>query len=225
MLMRDTEIKAALEQGQMRITPFAPDRMQGASYDLSIGGEALVSNSDQKVILAANTSTSLHLNAGDFALAFTKESVKLPLDMAGDIGMKSSLARSGLILLAGMQIDPGFEGHLRLGLYNASPRRVTLDYDDGLCMVEFHRLAGPVEHQLAPNADLIEGRIPKSDRDFLRSLETTSLSDLGKNVRTMSQSVDTLTRQMKWLATFLVPTISAILVALVAAIIKAWMHL
>ena len=35
-----------------------------------------------------------------------------------DIGMRSALARMGLILLHGMQIDPGFEGHLRFGLYN-----------------------------------------------------------------------------------------------------------
>ncbi len=219
MLMRDSEIRQAIERNEIVITPFSPDKLQGASYDLALGGEALVSNSDNKIILRPASSTSLHLEAGDFALVLTKESVKVARDIAGVIGMRSSLARRGLILLAGMQIDPGFEGHLRFGLYNASPRKVTLDYDDGICMIEFHRLAGPVDRPQEPIPELIAGKIPESDRAFLRTLETTSLSELSRNMQTMSKSVSDLTRQMRWLIWFLVPTISGILVALVAAII------
>ncbi len=220
MLMRDSEIKEAVKKGQIVIRPFDPQRLQGASYDVGLGGEALVSNSDQKIVMGPNSATSLHLDAGDFALVLTKESLKLAHDIAGVIGMRSYLARRGLILLAGMQVDPGFEGHLRFGLYNAAPRRVTLDYDDGLCMLEFHRLSGPVEHPQSPIPELIDGKIPESDRAFLRTLETTSLSELGRNVQAMSQSVNTLSKQMRWLMVFLVPSIAAILVGVIVAIIS-----
>jgi dCTP deaminase len=160
------------------------------------------------------------MNAGDFALVLTRESVKLPLNISCTIGMRSSLARRGLILLAGMQIDPGFEGHLRFGLFNASPRRASLDYDDELCTIEFHKLTGNVEHPAPRNQDLIEGKIPESDRMYLRDLETTSLSELSRSVQSMSQSVATLATDMRWVKIILVSGIISILAGVIGTIVK-----
>ncbi len=220
MLMRDTEIQASVAAGDLVISPFDQEKLQGASYDLSLGGEALVSHSDQKIVLEPNSSSLLHLEPGAFALVLTKELLKFPLDIAGVIGMRSSLARKGLVLLAGMQIDPGFEGHLRFGLYNASPRRITLDYDYELCMIEFHKLAGPVSKVIPPNPDLIRGRIPETDRDFLNSLETTSLSDLSKNMQALTQNVSALSSDVKNLFRFIIPVGLGILIAVIIGAIK-----
>lgn len=223
MLMHDTEILKAIDARELVITPFQASKLKGASYDLCLGREALVSNKDRKIILGAESGGSLTLEAGDFALVLTKESVKFPLNMAAVIGMRSTLARMGLILLHGMQVDPGFEGHLRFGLYNASPRKVTLDYEDDICMIEFHKLSGKASKPAPRNEDLIQGRIPEADRQFLRSLETTSLSELAQNLRTMTKSVDTLSREMTTFATiqnrFIIPGILAIFVGVVIAII------
>jgi deoxycytidine triphosphate deaminase len=76
--------------------------LKGASYDLSLGREALVSNRDEKVLLSPGRTNGLNLEAGDFALVLTKESLKFPLDACAVIGMRSSLARMGLNLLHGM---------------------------------------------------------------------------------------------------------------------------
>ncbi len=215
MLMTDKEIMKAIESNIIIIKSFNQARLQGASYDLSVGKEALVSNNDNKVMLSE--SQSLHLNAGDFALVMSDEYVKMPLDVACSIGMKSTLARKGVILLAGMQIDPGFEGYLRFGLYNASPRKLTLDYQDTLCTIEFHKLASPVQKVIAPNEDLISGKIPEGDREYLRSLETTSLSDVDKNMRTLIQSVNSLTNVVY---KFLLPIMLAIFAGVVIAVLK-----
>jgi dCTP deaminase len=220
MLMRDKDISEAVKAGTIGITPFDGEKLQGASYDLSLGGEALVSHSDVKIILEPNSSTLLHLEPGAFALVLTKELLKFPRDVVGVIGMRSALARKGLILLAGMQIDPGFEGHLRFGLYNASPRRITLDYDYELCMIEFHKLTGPVNKVIAPNPDLLRGRIPESDRDFLNSLETTSLSDLSKNMQVLTQNVSKLSSEVSTLFKFIVPVGLAILIAVIIGALK-----
>ncbi len=189
MLLSNTEIQKAIDEHVLFITPFEEKKLKGASYDLALGREALVSNRDEKVFLGPDRTHSLKLEAGDFALVLTKESLKFPMDMCGMIGMRSSLARMGLILLHGMQIDPGFEGYLRFGLYNASPRKITLDYDDDICMIEFHKLVQAATKPAPRNEDLIQGKIPEVDRQFLRTLETTSLSALSQDMRTMSVSV------------------------------------
>ena len=217
MIMRDVEIKEAIQKRSIVITPYETTRLKGASYDLTLGCEALVSKQDEKILLD-KPGTHFTLNAGDFALVLTRETVKFPLDIAGEIGMRSSHARVGLILLHGMQVDPGYEGHLRFGLFNASPRKITLDYCDEICMIEFHKLVGAAETPARRNEDLVIGRIPESDRQFLRSLETTSLSDLATTVKSLSQSVQSLTDMLH---KFVVPGIAAIFVAVVVAIIVA----
>jgi len=219
MLMTDTEILKKIQSKEIVIKPFNQANLQGASYDLSVGKETLVSNNDKKILL--NESQSLHLEAGDFALILSYEYFKMPLDIACSIGMKSTLARKGLILLAGMQIDPGFEGYLRFGLYNAAPRKLTLDYQDSLCTVEFHRLAAPVKKVIPPNNDLIAGKIPEGDRAYLRSLETTSLSNIDKSMRTLIQSVTLLTNVVyKFLLPITVAIFTGVVVAVITTLLK-----
>jgi deoxycytidine triphosphate deaminase len=191
MLMTNGEIKEALTFGGLKIIPYDQNRQQPCSYDARAGKEALVSQKDTLIDLSK--ANSVTLQAGDFALLMTYESFQLPLDMAANIGMKSGLARRGLILLAGMQIGPGFDGHLRLGLYNGSGRPITIDYLDPICTIEFHRLAKPAEKGIGTFPDLREGRIPEADKAYLRELETTSLSDLAKDMRTLTQNMNTLT--------------------------------
>jgi dCTP deaminase len=216
MLMTDREIRAALESGELEIRDYAEAHIEPTSYDMRLGKEALVSRQDQKILLSP--SVSLTLNAGDFALVITYESVKMPNDIAAQIGMKSGLARKGLMLLAGIQIDPGFEGVLVLGLYNASPRRITLDYQAPLCTVEFHRLSGPVQNPHPGHPDLKKGHIPEEDKAFLRTLETESLSELCQSVRTLAQSVSTLTTVTYKI---ILPTLAVIFAAAVTTIVSA----
>lgn len=192
MLMTDGEIKVAIESGRLRIGNYSEAQLQPCAYDARAGKEALVSGNDELVDL--EKAKSVTLKAGDFALIMTHESFKLPLDLAAHIGMKSSWARRGLVLLAGIQIDPGFEGHLRLGYYNSSLRRITIDHQDEICTIEFHQLAKEVEKGIAPMPELKEGRIPNIDKAFLRELETLSLSDLSRDMRSLSQAMETATK-------------------------------
>ncbi len=219
MLMTDTEILNKIQSEDIVIKPFEQVNLQGASYDLSVGKESLVSNNDNKIFLSENQ--SLHLDAGDFALIMSYEYFKMPLDIACSIGMNSTLARKGLILLAGMQIDPGFEGHLRFGLYNASPRKLTLDYQDSLCTIEFHKLATSVTKTIARDNDLIAGKIPKGDREYLRSLEITSLSKIDKSMRTLIQSVNSLTNVVyKFLLPITIAIFTGVAIAVITALLK-----
>jgi hypothetical protein len=84
-------------------------------------------------------------------------------------------------------------------------------------------LAGKASRPAPRNEDLIEGKIPENDRQFLRTMETTSLSSVSQDLRTMSKSVDTLSKEMTTFAMiqnrFIIPGILAIFVGVVIAII------
>jgi dCTP deaminase len=199
MLMTDGEIRAAMASGKLRIDNFGEPSLQAASYDMRIGARLLISSQEQEFDLSQRQSVGL--KAGEFALVTTHEGVRLSNDLAGHIGVKSYYTRKGLVVLSGLQIDPGFEGILVIGLYNASPRTLILEYLEPFCTVEFHQLGRPVEKPFMPGPEQKEGRIPRVDKDYLRTLETQSLSEMSKSLRELSVNVATVNesvKTMKW---------------------------
>lgn len=188
-MLTDTEIKEAMEKGEIKIENFQKEMLQAASYDMRVGERMLISGKDEEINLDVRGSISL--KAGEFALITTRENVTLANNMVGHIGLKSYYVRKGVVVLAGLQIDPGFTGILVLGVYNASSRSISIDYLNSICTVEFHRLSKDVEIPFN-RQDLREqklGAIPKADRDYLKTLETQSLSEVSESVRQLSINV------------------------------------
>lgn len=143
MLMSDKDIQQAMSSGELIIGDFSPESLQPASYDMRVGEEAF--SSHEKRINVKSTG-SLVIKPGDFILTRTYESVKLSPKIAGKIGLRSFHARKGLALLAGPQIDPGFEGVLVVGLHNLDANERKLSYREPFCTIEFYRLSEPVQH-------------------------------------------------------------------------------
>jgi dCTP deaminase len=191
MLLSDVEIRDAMKKKRIIIDPFNEPNLQPASYDLRVGKRALVSGMENEIDLESKRSFTL--KAGDFALMTTLERITLSKEVVGHIGMKSYYVRKGVILLAGLQIDPGWDGYLVLGMYNASPRNITLDYQSSICTVDFYALSVPASQPFVTGEEQKQGLIPKMDKDYLRTLETQTLSEMSESVRQLSTNVSTLT--------------------------------
>ncbi len=199
MLMTDGEIRQALASKKLLIENFSDECLQPASYDMRIGSKLLISSEELEIDLTKKGSAVLA--PGVFALVTTHESVGLSDSIAGHIGVKSYYTRKGMVMLTGLQIDPGFQGILVVGLYNASPRSLTLEYLAPFCTVEFHHLSRAAEKPFTPGAEQRLGNIPRADKDYLRTLETQSLSEMSKNLRELTVDVSSLTRETTSLAT------------------------
>ena len=208
MLMTDKEIKKAIEDKKLIMKNYSEDCLEPSSYDMRVGNKAVVSGKDKEIDVKKEQGVVIH--PGEFAIITTFENVKMPPDIAGHIGVKSYYTRKGLILLAGLQIDPGFGGVLVLGVYNAAPRRLTLDYLSSFCTVEFHQLSSPVEKPYEGSMEQIKGEIPRVDKDYLRTIETQSLSELAESLRSLTVNVSTLTKAVY---AVVIPLLSAIFVA------------
>jgi len=217
MLMTDAEINEAIAKGELEIVEFSLNSLQPASYDMRLGARALATNREEEVNIEKEG--SLVIKAGDFALLTTHEKIRLSRTIAGHIGVRSYFTRKGLVLLAGLQIDPGFEGVLVLGVYNASPRNLVLDHLTPFCTVEFHRLSRPAEQVYRSGEEQRLGRIPAADKDYLRTLETQTLSDMSSAVRGLSVNVQELTQSMKKLAKVIYLGVLPLLLATLAALL------
>lgn len=228
--MTDTQIREAIGTQEIAIEPLADEQLQPASYDLRLGDRAIVTKSldiekmrhrveeDSAPEMDVAAEGSLSIPAGSFALVVTKERIRLSTQHAGHLGLRSYFARKGLLLLAGLQVDPGFDGYIVLGLANLSPRSVHLSHEEPIATLEIHRLSHPAA---VPYAGVYAGQqttptIPRADADYLRTIETLSVSDLTRALLGLSDSVSTLSRDVQKIY---LPIAVAILVAVVVQIL------
>lgn len=115
MIKPDHWIQAFGEAGG--ITPFRPEQVNPASYDVTLGDTWVCPTRDPE----ESQSEHITLFPGEVILATTFESVKLPRDVVCDLKLKSSLGRLFLNHSLSGWIDCNFQGQITLELQNLGP--------------------------------------------------------------------------------------------------------
>ncbi len=141
MLLPDWKIRE-----EILIEPFSEESLQPAGYDLRVGVETYVNER----LIDVEGEGELIVPPKTHALVLTLERVKLPDDVMGDMKIRSSLAREGL-LGSFAWVDPGWDGNLTLMLFNASNEPIKLEYGERFVQIAFIRLEGPAKNPYRGN--------------------------------------------------------------------------
>ena len=147
MALSDSEIRAAIEKGHLRILPRIA-RLNPAGIDLRV--DRNVSLEPKRQMLVA-----------------TIEKVELSEKVLGILHIRSSLAREGLIASLAL-VDPGFRGQLTVSLYNAGGRSVSLRKGERFIQLTLFRLGNPAQRSYAGNYQNSRG-VVKSRRKKIPS--------------------------------------------------------
>lgn len=156
-MLPDSEIAARVHAGELGIDPFDLDRLQPASYDLTLGADFLVARRGVATVDTSDIPDGLtepvHLDPGEpfvlhpggFALGSTVETVQIPDNLQAYVDGKSSLGRVGLMIhvTAGV-VDAGFCGQVTLELFNAAPWQLLLRPGQRIGQIRFSPLTGRV---------------------------------------------------------------------------------
>jgi len=116
----------------------------GASYDLRLGEEALVT--PDKIPKRLAKGEILNIEPGQFAVLMTEEYLKMPNDILGFITVRFRYKSKGLVNISGFHVDPGFEGHLVFSVYNTGPSAVTLRRGEKVFSIFFAEINPPVKY-------------------------------------------------------------------------------
>ena len=129
------------------ITPYHDDCIEGNAYTLSIGGRAYITTDDSsghKRNLQVG-SNGLVIPSGQFALIETRETVKVPTSAMAFISIRAKIKFQGLINVSGFHVDPGYEGKLVFGVFNAGPKRIYLSQNQDIFLIWYADLTGDNE--------------------------------------------------------------------------------
>jgi len=161
MVLSDVDISRALKKKRIAIKPF-PDlskQLGSCSVDLRLGNTFRVfeysrypyidpskkdySNEITKLI-EVDEGGYFVIQPGDFVLAVTLESVKIPPDLMGRLEGRSSLGRLGLVVHSTASIfDPGWDGKPVLELGNLGRMAIKLTCGMRICAMTFEELSSP----------------------------------------------------------------------------------
>ncbi len=131
---------------EILIEPFSEKSLQPAGYDLRVGKEAYINGQ----LIDVEREGGIVIPPKTHALVLTLERVKLPDDVMGDMKIRSSLAREGL-LGSFAWVDPGWDGNLTLALFNSSDSPVELSYGERFVQIAFIRLEEPARNPYRGN--------------------------------------------------------------------------
>ena len=141
----DVEIKKRFKE----LFPYEKDgidenRLQGSSYELTLGDEVFISS--EKIAKKLTFEDEIvKIAPGDFAILITKEYIRIPGDMMAFISIKLKYKNMGLVNISGFHVDPGFRGCLTFSVYNAGPSTITIRRGDPVFLIFFTSLTDPAE--------------------------------------------------------------------------------
>jgi dCTP deaminase len=137
-VLSDRDIMALLESGDLVLQGFRKENLTPNGYDLTIG-EILVPSTGMKTAEGAAQIQPL-----TWFLVGTAEVVELPKGVTGQLWIRTSWARKGVVGSFG-KVDAGFRGNLTLSAFNASNSILEVQTGTRFAQIVFVRMQSASE--------------------------------------------------------------------------------
>ena len=154
MIVSHETLKQLIAAGEVIVEPLAPEQLQPASIDLTLGDHFLkvdenavdrVTLDDELRYLDLHTE-EIVIPPLSFLLAVTRERIKLPNNITAFVEGRSSIGRIGLFIQNAGWVDPGFDGTITLELFNANRLPIRLRAGRRICQIVFAQLDRSTGH-------------------------------------------------------------------------------
>ena len=142
-VLSDVEIQRRVRERSLVLTPYDPDSLNGAGYDLRL-------------------SMDITIPAGKQELVATLERLELPGDLVATLHIRSSLARAGIMASLAL-VDPGFRGQLTISLYNAGVEPYCMRKGDRFVQMVLHSLGMKTRHPYRGRYQDSQGIVQRRD--------------------------------------------------------------
>jgi deoxycytidine triphosphate deaminase len=240
------EIRRRLDAGEIfRPDSWTPDNIRAAAYDLRIASDLLIVPDPElprgrRYDRGDYRTRPAVLKPGDVAFVSTKERLSMPWDLAANVGIKFGFARSGVLVLTGLLVDPGFgfelnsdgdwvpkdDERLHFVLVNLGEVEFVINPGlDRVASLQFIRVIGEVTQSYVRSGSDIDREFFTEDPspithfalfNQLRQLQAKTTRELG-DYQVKLETIDSATKQVVVFGVYLLAV--SLTVAAVAAIL------
>lgn len=158
------------------VVPFNREHLRPASYELGVGDSYYCNGKTSEL----HEGESLTIEPNNLVYIRAKEFFNIPYYMAGRYSVLVRGVYRGLVLDNGLQIDPGFHGHINVPIYNFTSEPKCLKYGERFLAIEFVKTT-PFEPCPPLEAD--------EERDWVRP---GIVSDIGYPIKLFRDDPDAL---------------------------------
>ncbi len=133
----DTDFLAAVEDQRMAVDPWHPEDLTPNGLDLRIGEVLVPGEGDEPVrggVAVVPPMTRF--------LVATEQVVRMPGDACGQLWIRSSYARRGVLASFG-KVEAGFDGSLTIAAFNSSHEALEVPVGDRFCQLVLEQLMSP----------------------------------------------------------------------------------
>ncbi len=124
MVLADVDIQKYIDDGKLSIEPLSAETIRENGVDLRVGDEIIrFQNTDSPVSLTKESLEKIYrpekiekefvIHPNERVLIKTKELIKMPDDLVGFCGLRSSMARLGFLSPPTI-VDAGYQGNLTI---------------------------------------------------------------------------------------------------------------
>ena len=135
-ILSDRDIVKAVDDGNLGIAPWNDRSLTPNGYDVRVAEISINGEIQSEGTVKIPPKTMFYVS--------TMERVRFPDDMCGNLWLRTSWIRKGVIAAFGM-VDAGFEGTLTLGSYNSSDSEVEIPIGERYCQLVFQTMTSPSE--------------------------------------------------------------------------------
>ena len=150
-LLSDADIRRYRAKGELSIEPFVETNLTPNGYDVSIEEVVIPSIETKPVTGPARIPPTTR-----FAIS-TRETVRLSRHLAGQIWLRTTWARRGVVASFGL-IDAGFSGTLTFGAFNASSVVLEIPNGERFAQVVFLTLDSPASETYDRRSGTYQGQ-------------------------------------------------------------------
>lgn len=151
MQLSDADIRIWMMDGKLAIEGFREENLTPNGYDLTVA-ELVLPDAD-----ASTKKGSLEIPPKTRFLVSTDEAVRLGPRVAGDLWLRTTWARQGVLPSFG-KVDAGFEGTLTLSAFNASEQPLAIAVGDTFAQITFHEVRTQPEATYTERSGTYQGQ-------------------------------------------------------------------
>lgn len=184
------------------------ESVEGFKYDFRLGSKFLKASLERPEDyndLHGIDKLKAKIEPGEVVFVMSEERLNLPMDMFITLVHKRKISHDGITVMGGLCVDPGYRGHLLVGLYNFTSSPFQIEPGRKLIAGLFYRLSEPEIGDFPnPTTSIID--FPEELVRLIKSYQPINLNTLSDKIGSLGNELTLLQREIsddrKWRTDF-----------------------